>query len=257
MLEATNEGPIGYLTFNNPPANSYSIDFMRDLGNHIRAFAADDRVRVVIVRSALERFFSAGADIKAFLANTPEQNMEMVQIAHQNLAEIAATPKLFIAQIQGNALGGGLEMALACDLRFGAEGQYMLGLPEATLGLLPGNGGTQRLPRLIGFAKALDLMVTGRRLTPAEAYTLGILDRLFPVSEVADQTRTFAETIANGATQAIGAIKLAVMRGKDLALADGLAVERELLTPLFRGTEAREGLSAFTEKRAPNYHPQQ
>jgi enoyl-CoA hydratase/carnithine racemase len=167
---------------------------------------------------------------------------------------IARTPKLFIAQLQGNALGGGLEMALACDLRFGAEGQYFLGLPEATLGLLPGNGGTQRLPRLIGFAKALDLMVTGRRLSPAEAYEVGILDRLFSAEELVAQTRSYAEAIANSAAQAVGAIKLAVMRGKELSLDDGVAVERELLEPLFRGPEAHEGLTAFTEKRKPVYY---
>jgi enoyl-CoA hydratase/carnithine racemase len=254
MIKVTNEGPIGYLTLNNPPANSYAIEFMHELGERIQTLANDDRVRVVIVRSALERFFSAGADIKAFMASTPEQNMEMVRVAHANLGLIARTPKLFIAQIQGNALGGGLEMALACDLRFGAEGQYFLGLPEATLGLLPGNGGTQRLPRLIGFAKALDLMVTGRRLSPAEAYEVGILDRLFPAEELVAQTRSYAEAIANGAAQAVGAIKLAVMRGKELSLDEGLALERELLEPLFRGPEAREGLTAFSEKRKPVYY---
>jgi enoyl-CoA hydratase/carnithine racemase len=254
MIEISSEGPIGYLTLNNPPANSYDIGFMHELGERIQALANDNRVRVVIVRSALDRFFSAGADIKAFSASTPEQNMEMVRVAHANLGLIARTPKLFIAQIHGNALGGGLEMALACDLRFGAEGQYFLGLPEATLGLLPGNGGTQRLPRLIGFAKALDLMVTGRRLSPAEAYELGILDRLFPAEELAAQARSYAEGIANGAAQAVGAIKLAVMLGKELPLDEGLAVERELLEPLFRGPEAREGLAAFTEKRKPVYY---
>lgn len=253
-IEYATEGPIGYLTLNNPPANSYDIGFMRELGEGVQQAAADERARVVIVRSALERFFSAGADIKAFNNNTPEQNMEMVRTAHVSLGLIARTAKLFIAQIAGNALGGGLEIALACDLRFGAEGQYFLGLPEATLGLLPGNGGTQRLPRLIGFAKALDLMVTGRRLTPQEALELGILDRLFPAAELESQTRAYAETIAHGAAQAIGAIKLAVMHGKDRTLDEGLALERELLEPLFRGPEAREGLAAFAEKRKPVYY---
>lgn len=254
MIDYTTEGPIGYLTFNHPPANSYDVSFMRELGERIGQAAADERARVVIVRSALERFFSAGADIKAFNSNTPEQNMEMIRVAHATLAQIAATPKLFIAQIGGNALGGGLEMALACDLRFGAEGQYYIGLPEATLGLLPGNGGTQRLPRLIGFAKALDLMATGRRLSPQEAFALGILDRLFPAAELVEQTRAYAETIASGAVQAIGAIKLAVMRGKELGLSEGLAVELELIEPLFRGPEAKEGFAAFAEKRRPVYY---
>jgi enoyl-CoA hydratase/carnithine racemase len=253
-IEYTVEGPIGYLTFNNPPANSYDLGFMQELGERVRQAADDGRVRAVIVRSALERFFSAGADIKAFNNNTPEQNMEMVRAAHDSLGLIARVPKLFVAQIAGNALGGGLEIALACDMRFGAEGPYYLGLPEATLGLLPGNGGTQRLPRLIGFGRALDLMVTGRRLSPQEACELGILDRLFPAGELAAQTRSYAEAIAQGATQAIGAIKLAVMRGKELGLEEGLALERELLEPLFGGPEAKEGLAAFAEKRKPVYY---
>ncbi|GAB4432410.1 MAG: enoyl-CoA hydratase-related protein [Chloroflexi bacterium OHK40] len=254
MIEYTTEGPIGYLTFNNPPANSYAIEFMEELGERVQQVAADEGVRVVIVRSALERFFSAGADIKAFTSNSPEQNLEMVRTAHVSLGLIARTPKLFIAQIGGNALGGGLEIALACDLRFAGEGQYAVGLPEATLGLLPGNGGTQRLPRLIGVARALDLMVTGRRLSPREAFELGIFDRLFPVDELAAQTRAYAEAIAHGATRAIGAIKLAVMQGKDKSLEEGLALERELLAPLFRGEEAREGFQAFAEKRKPVYY---
>jgi enoyl-CoA hydratase/carnithine racemase len=254
VIEYTVEGPVGYLTLNNPPANSYDIGFMHELGERVRQAAGDEGARVVIVRSALERFFSAGADIKVFNNNTAAQNMEMVRAAHESLGLIARTPKLFIAQIGGNALGGGLEMALACDLRFGADGQYFLGLPEATLGLLPGNGGTQRLPRLIGFGKALDLMVTGRRLPPREAFELGILDRLFPADELVAQTRAYAEAIAAGAAQAIGSIKLAVMQGKDMALDDGLALERELLEPLFSGPEAREGLAAFAEKRKPVYY---
>jgi enoyl-CoA hydratase/carnithine racemase len=120
-----------------------------------------------------------------------------------------------------------------------------------TLGLLPGNGGTQRLPRLIGSARALDLMVTGRRLSPAEAHDLGILDRLFPAGEAAAETRRYAEGLAAGATGAVGAIKLAVQRGRELPLAEALAVERELVAGLFRSEDAREGLRAFAEKRKP------
>lgn len=252
-VEYSRVGNVGYVTLNNPPANSYDLAFMRELGECVDAAAGDDGARAVIFRSALDRFFSAGADIKAFNANTTEENMEMIRTAHQNLARIAETPKVFVAQIGATALGGGLEMALACDLRFGAEGEYYLGLPEATLGLLPGNGGTQRLPRLIGATKALDLMVTGRRLSPAEAYELGILDRLFPAEQLEVETLEYAESLAAGAVGAIGAIKLAVHRGMNRPLDEGLEVERELVEPLFEGEEAREGLQAFMEKRRPEF----
>ena len=155
------DGAVGYITLDKPPANSYDKDFMEELGGAIDAAASDAGVNAVIVRSASKKFFSAGADIKAFMANDTATNMAMIERGHEVLASIARIPKVFIAQVEGHALGGGLEISLACDLRFGARGSYKLGVPEVTLGLLPGNGGTQRLPRIIGVPKALDLMITG------------------------------------------------------------------------------------------------
>lgn len=252
-VEYGREGNVGYITLNNPPANSYDLSFMEELGESVDTAAGDDGARAVIFRSASERFFSAGADVKAFNANTTEKNMDMIRTAHKNLARIAEVPKVFIAQINATALGGGLEMALACDLRFGAEGEYYLGLPEATLGLLPGNGGTQRLPRLVGAAKALDLMVTGRRLSPSEAHELGILDRLFPAEELEEETLKYAEKLASGAVGAIGSIKLAVNGGMNVPLREGLEIERELVEPLFESEESKEGIGAFMEKRKPQF----
>ncbi|TCJ14859.1 enoyl-CoA hydratase/isomerase family protein [Rubrobacter taiwanensis] len=250
----TREGDVGFVTLDRPPANSYDYEFMRELGESVRAAAADGECRVVVVRSASEKFFSAGADVKAFNANTTEQNMEMIRLAHENLAWMARVPKVFIAQIAGNALGGGLEIALACDLRFGAEGEYYLGLPEVTLGLLPGNGGTQRLPRLIGWSRALDLMVTGRRLSPAEAHELGILDYLYPAGELEERTLEYARALAGGAGQAIGQIKVAVHEGLDRPLDDALRLERELIESLFQSPDAQEGVRAFAEKRKPRFN---
>ena len=171
---------IGQITLDKPPANSYDLAFIEELADAVREAADDDAVKVVVVRSASEKFFSAGADVKAFNENTVEANMEMIRVSHETLSSIADIPKVFIAEINAHALGGGLEIALACDLRFAAEGDYRLGTPEATLGVLPGNGGTQRLPRLIGWSRALDLMVTGRTVTPAEALELGIVNYRLP-----------------------------------------------------------------------------
>lgn len=252
-VEFSREGGLGYVTLNRPPANSYDFGFIEELDRAIQQAEADPDVRVVVVRSALERFFSAGADVRAFSENPPDRNMELVRYAHRVLGRIAQVPKVFIAQIGGHALGGGLEIALACDLRFGARGEYRVGLPEVTLGLLPGNGGTQRLPRLVGWSRALDLMVTGRTLTPEEAHAYGILDRLVPPDRLAEETAEYARRLASGAVRAVGAIKLAVRLGVDRPLEDGLRLERELVDGLFRSGDAQEGIRAFLEKRTPQF----
>jgi enoyl-CoA hydratase/carnithine racemase len=244
---------IGTITLDKPPANSYDLEYVQELGGAIEAAAADDAVKVVILRSASEKFFSAGADIKAFQAGPHERNMAMIEASHRVLSSIARIPKVFIAEINGHALGGGLEIPLACDLRFAGDGEYRLGTPEATLGLLPGNGGTQRLPRLIGASRALDLMITGRTVTPQEALALGIVDRLFPATEVRERTLEYAQALASGATKAIGNIKLAVHEGIEDGLERGLERERELVEELFLSEDGREGLAAFAEKRRPAF----
>jgi enoyl-CoA hydratase/carnithine racemase len=247
------DGAIGTITLDRPPANSYDLGFIEELGEAVGAVAADEEARVAIVRSASGRFFCAGADVKAFHESTHEQNMEMIRRSHETLSSIAAIPKVFVAEIAGHALGGGLEIALACDVRFGAEGDYRLGTPEVTLGLLPGNGGTQRLPRLIGWSRALELMVSGRAVSPQEAHELGILDRLVPPDRLGEEVRSFCESLAAGAARAIGNIKLAVHGGIDRPLEDGLALERELVEQLFRSRDGQEGIAAFLEKRTPEF----
>jgi enoyl-CoA hydratase/carnithine racemase len=245
------ESRIGTVTLDRPPANSYDLEYVQELRDAVRQAAADDDVKAVLVRSASDKFFSAGADVKAFQAGPHERNMEMIRTSHETLAAIAHIPKVFIAEINGHALGGGLEIALACDLRFAADGDYRLGTPEVTLGLLPGNGGTQRLPRLIGRSRALDLMITGRTLTPLEAYERGIVDALFPPDQLHEQTYAYAQKLATGATKAIGNIKLAVNEGIDDGLEQGLRRERELVEELFLSKDGQEGVAAFTEKRQP------
>ena len=244
---------IGTITLDKPPANSYDLEYVQELGEAVRTAADDDGVKVVILRSASEKFFCAGADIKAFQAGPHERNMAMIETSHRALSSIARIRKIFVAEINGHALGGGLEIPLACDLRFAGDGEYRLGTPEATLGLLPGNGGTQRLPRLIGRSRALDLMITGRTVTPREAHELGLVDALFPVDEVQQRTLEYARTLAAGATKAIGNIKLAVNEGIDDGLERGLERERELVEELFLSEDGREGLAAFAEKRQPTF----
>jgi len=246
------DGAVGYITLDKPPANSYDRAFMEEFSSAVDEAAGGD-AKVIIVRSASKKFFCAGADIKAFLANDTAGNMAMIELGHDVLARIATIPKVFIAQVEGHALGGGLEISLACDLRFGARGNYKLGVPEVTLGLLPGNGGTQRLPRIIGVTKALDLMITGRAVSPGEAHGLGILNRLFAASETAGKTRAYAEALAGGATAAVGEIKLTTYAGIEKPISDALARERDGIRRLFDTEDAAEGFTSFKEKRKPEF----
>ncbi|HEX6383948.1 MAG TPA: enoyl-CoA hydratase-related protein [Anaerolineae bacterium] len=253
VVTFSKEGAVGTITLDRPPANSYEINFMKDLDVAVEAAREDDEVKVVILKSASEKFFSAGADIKAFMANDTAANMEMIRLAHATLEKMADSNKIFIAAINGHALGGGLEMALACDLRFAAEGNYALGLPEVTLGLLPGNGGTQRLPRLIGANKALEMMITGERIGPEEAYRLSLVNKLFPADKLLEETEAYAQKLAASATVAIGAIKRCVYDGMEMDLHEALAYERAKIEPLFDTEDAAEGFQAFAEKRRPVY----
>lgn len=248
-LEVNNK--IATITLDRPPANSYEIEFMRQLGAAIDAAEANAEVRVLILQSASQKFFSAGADIKAFMASSTADNLAMIKIAHRELSKMAASNKIYIAAINGHALGGGLEMALACDIRFAKDAKYYLGLPEVTLGLLPGNGGTQRLSRLIGANKALELMITGERISPQQALDLGIVNKLLAEETFEDDVLAYAQKIADGPSLAIGAIKRAVYDGMALSLTDGLALERELIAPLYETKDAAEGFAAFTDKRQP------
>jgi enoyl-CoA hydratase/carnithine racemase len=252
-VTATTEDGIGYLTLDRPPANSYDRAFIEELGAAIDGLAHDDDARVIVVRSSSEKFFSAGADVKNFAESDADTNNDMVRLAHSVFDRFAEVEKLTIAAINGHALGGGYEIALACDVRIAAEGRYRIGLPEVTLGLLPGTGGTQRLPRLIGRGRALLLMTTGTSVTPDEAERLGMVDRLVSAEELVDHVREVATTIAQGAPLAIAATKRAVHEGADRPLAEGLQVELEQLAPLFASQDGQEGMAAFLEKRPPNY----
>jgi enoyl-CoA hydratase/carnithine racemase len=253
VVTFSKSGAVGYVTLDRPPANSYEINFMKDLDAAVETAISDVSVKVVILKSASEKFFSAGADIKAFMANDTAANMEMIRFAHATLEKMAANGKIFIAGINGHALGGGLEMALACDLRFAAEGKYALGLPEVSLGLLPGNGGTQRLPRLIGANKALEMMITGERVDPEEALRLGLVNKLFAADKLMEETEKYALKLAAGATLAVAAIKRCVYDGIEMDEHEALAYERQLIEPLFETEDAVEGFTAFAEKRPPQY----
>jgi enoyl-CoA hydratase/carnithine racemase len=246
----TNEGPIGFITLDHPPANSYDLAYMTEFSSAVDE-AVDGPTRVVIVQSANPKFFCAGADIKRFLEGDIEANMEMIRVSQAAFRRMAAAQQVFIAYMAGHALGGGLEIALACDIRLAATGGYKMGLPEVTLGILPGNGGTQRLPRLIGIGPALELLTIGRQLAPEEALRLGLVSQVFADQAAFDE---HAAALRRGLPPlALDHIKRAVYEGVERPLADGLALERDLIEDLFNSQDAREGLTAFSEKRAAEF----
>ena len=248
----TDDGPLGFITLDKPPANSYDLAFMSEFSEAVDEAVVGTR-RVVIVQSASEKFFSAGADIKKFLEGDVDANMEMIKVSQAAFRRMAAAPQVFIAFIAGHALGGGLEIALACDIRLAASGEYKLGLPEVTLGLLPGNGGTQRLTRLIGPSRAMELLLTGRTFEAEEAREMGLVAAVYDSDIAEAQVREYAVRLAAGPALAIAAIKRCVHEGGELALANGLALEAELMETLFRSKDADEGLHAFVEKRKPEF----
>jgi enoyl-CoA hydratase/carnithine racemase len=169
------------------------------------------------------------------------------------MGKLEQIPKVVIAAIGGHCLGGGFEIALCCDFRIAADGGYRIGLPEVTLGLLPGTGGTQRLPRLIGRQRALELMLRGTTLLPQEAKDTGLIDELLPGADFTAKVHERALSYTQGPSYAIGQIKIAAVQGFGTSLSEGLRIEREALIRLFKSDDAREGVTAFLEKRKPAY----
>jgi enoyl-CoA hydratase/carnithine racemase len=247
------EGAVGFITLDNPPANSYDLSVMQAFSSAVDEVLESSGVRVVIVHSASEKFFSAGADVKKFLDGDVIANMEMIRVSQAAFRRMAGAPQVFIAHIAGHALGGGLEIALACDIRLASEGSYKLGTPEVTLGLLPGNGGTQRLTRLVGSSRAMELLLTGRTFTVDEALSIGLVAAVFPADEAEQRVRAYAQRFASGPVLATAAIKRCVHEGGEMPLPGGLALEAELIEQLFRSRDASEGLHAFVEKRTPEF----
>jgi len=248
------EGNVGVLILDRPPANSYDYKFLRSFAGAIDDARNDADVRAVVVTSASEKFFSAGADVSAFAAGSSRSRLMTAIMAHEAFRKMENTPLVFIAVIAGHCLGGGFELALACDLRFAAEGTYQIGLPEVNLGLFPGSGGTQRLPRLVGLSKGLDLIANATTMKPAEAKELGLVDRLFPDAAACRAGAIeYAAKLAAGPSVAIGHAKLAVTQGFGAPLDLGLAIEREAISRVFVSHDADEGIKAFGEKRKAEF----
>ena len=245
---------VGEIVLDRPPANAYDYDFLRSLGSAIDDARVDGEVRAVVVTSASEKFFSAGADLKAFAAGSARSRAMTALLGNEVFRKMEVTPLIFVAAITGHALGGGLELAMACDLRFASRGAYRLGLTETSLGLFPGTGGTQRLPRLVGLSKGIDLIARAATFGPEDAHAYGIVDRLFDDAVTCvDEARAYAAAIAKGASEAVGRAKVAAQMGFGSPLDLGLAIEREAISRVFVSKDAEEGIRAFGEKRKPEF----
>jgi enoyl-CoA hydratase len=244
---------VALIHIDRPPANSYNRVFIDALDAIVDEIRFDDGIKGVVMVSDVPKFFCAGADINMFRETSPMQRMMTILHMHEVLQKVERTPKVFVAALSGHTLGGGLEIALACDFRFAAEGEYRIGLPEVTLGLLPGNGGTQRLQRLIGPGRALHMTVTGEPLSPAQALEFGVVERLVPADKLHDEAIGYVRKLATSASFAVGNIKVASKTGAELPLDGALALERQALWGVFASDDAAEGLAAFKEKRPPQW----
>lgn len=255
LVHYTADNGIAVIELDDPPANTYTHEMMREFDGAILRARMDNDVHALVVRGAGEKFFSAGANINMLHTADPTYKYYFCLHANETLLRLEKTPKLVIAALNGHTVGGGLEIAMACDLRIARKDAGKIGLPEVALGVLPGTGGTQRLARLIGKARALELIATGRTFSFEEALDLGLIHQLVDEADfmkaVVEYTRQFLPP--NKAAKAVGHIKRSIQSGMEVDLSDGLALEQELQIQLFRSEDAREGLDSYVDKRVPRF----
>jgi enoyl-CoA hydratase/carnithine racemase len=254
LVEYSVDRGVALITLNDPPANTYSYEMMQQLDARILEARMDESVQVIVITGAGEKFFCAGANIAMLSEVTPEFKYYFCLHANETLCRLEQTPKLVIAAINGHCVGGGLEVAMAADIRVARRNAGKMGLPEVSLGVLPGTGGTQRLSRLVGKSKAIELMATGELFDFERGETLGLVNRIIDANDGADFMQQVMEyagqfTTPNKASRAVGRIKRAVQTGAEIPFESALALERELQQQLFQSEDAKEGLDAYVNKR--------
>ncbi|MGH7495940.1 MAG: enoyl-CoA hydratase/isomerase family protein [bacterium] len=255
LINYSTQNGFAIIELSDPPANTYTYEMMRQLDAAILEARMDDGAHVIIVKGAGEKFFCAGANIGMLQKVTPRFKYFFCLHANETLNRLEQTPKLVIAALNGHCVGGGLEIAMAADIRLAKKGAGKIGLPEVTLGVLPGTGGTQRLARLVGKARAIELMATGRTFEFEEAERLGLVHQVLPAENFWEKVLEYAGQFVppNKAAKAVGLIKRSVQSGAEVAFSEGLALERELQQQLFQSEDAKEGLSAYVEKRKASF----
>jgi enoyl-CoA hydratase len=256
LVDYQTDAGVALITLNDPPVNGYTHEMMKDLDTAILEARFDNDVHVLVLTGHGEKFFCAGANINMLREADPTFKYYFCLHANETLNRLEHTPKLCIAALNGHTVGGGLEIAMACDLRVARKGAGKLGLPEVALGVLPGTGGTQRLARLVGKSRALQLMCEGTTFDFDVALGYGLVNHVWEtgtydefMDKVVAYARTF--TLPGRSVLAIGGIKRAVQSGLEMGFEQGLALERELQAALFASEDAREGMAAYAEKRKP------
>jgi enoyl-CoA hydratase len=246
---------VAYITLEDPPANTYTYEMMRQLDESVLKARFDKDVYVIVLAGSGDKFFCAGANINMLKSSDPYFKYYFCLHANETLNRLEQTPKLVIAALEGHTVGGGLEIAMAADLLIAKQGSGKVGLPEVTLGVLPGTGGTQRLARRVGKSVAIELMATGRLIDFEEAQRLGIVTTILDGDDFMGQIHQYARQFCppNKAAKAVGRIKRSVQSGAEVPFESGLAIERELQQQLFESPDAREGLTAYIDKRKPNF----
>ena len=252
------EQGVAVLMLNDPPANTYSYEMMQELDRAVLAARMDERAQVLVITGQGEKFFCAGANIQMLSEVTPEYKYYFCLHANETLSRLEQTPKLVIAAINGHCVGGGLEVAMAADIRIARRGAGKMGLPEVSLGVLPGTGGTQRLLRIVGKSRAIELMTTGELFDFESGLELGLVNHIYEaetvdafMQQVLEYARKF--TLPDKAARAVGRIKRSVQSGAEIPFEYGLALERELQQQLFQSEDAKEGLDAYVNKRKPQF----
>jgi enoyl-CoA hydratase len=255
LVQYTVDAGVATIEMNDPPANTYTYQMMQQLDTAILQARMDETVHVIVVRGAGEKFFSAGASIPMLAKADPQFKYYFCLHANETLSRLEQTPKLVMAALNGHTVGGGLEIALACDIRIAKKEGGKIGLPEVNLGVLPGTGGTQRLSRVIGRARAIELMATGRTFSFEEALEFGLIHYIYERENFWDDLYAYARQFCppNKASRAVGRIKRSVVTGSEIPFGEALGLERELQQLLFTSEDAKEGLKAYVEKRQPEF----
>lgn len=255
MIEYRVENGIGVIEINRPPVNSYTTELLKELDAAILETRFDENVHAVVVTGKIEKFFSAGADINMLSSKSPAYKNNFALHGHEVLIRMENTPKIIIAAINGHAVGGGLEIAMACDIRIAKKEGGRVGLAEINLGVMPGMGGTQRLPRLVGKARAMELCATGKTIAFEEALEMGLVHYIYERENFLEQVMDYARqfVVPNKSSLAVGKVKRAIQTGLELSLPDGLAFERELLAQTFASEDGQEGVRAYLEKRTAQF----